>query len=366
VTRLSAATIWLWKLVDIENGQVPNLGHNDGAYILPFTVCPYQDYRPVIYAAARTFLALRLIPKGPWDEMAGWLCQPQDQDTTEAELNIWHTVSRKKTDDTQPPDILCNPSHDSWAYLRVAKFNSRPAHADQLHLDLWWRGINLAQDSGTYLYNAPPPWDNALTNTIVHNTVMIDGQESMQRAGRFLYLDWAQARVLAYEFAPDESWESITAEHNGYRKIGVTHWRKVTTFADGHWEIIDRLDGPPDHTHTARLHWLLPDWQYELRGPFPEYDQPKSEIRIRSPFGWVTLTTQILSQDEEPLSTARTNLQLVRAGELLVGRGTVSPIIGWTSPLYGDKIPALAFIFEVSQNMPIVLKSEWILPDESR
>ena len=33
---------------------------------------------------------------------------------------------------------------------------------DQLHLDLWWRGLNIAQDAGTYLYNADPPWDNPL------------------------------------------------------------------------------------------------------------------------------------------------------------------------------------------------------------
>ena len=54
--RLKTSTNWLWKLVDHESGRAPNLGHNDGAYILPLTVCPYHDYRPVIYAAAKTFL----------------------------------------------------------------------------------------------------------------------------------------------------------------------------------------------------------------------------------------------------------------------------------------------------------------------
>ena len=52
---LKISTDWLWKLVDPETGHVPNLGHNDGAYILPLTVCPYHDYRPVLYAATQTF-----------------------------------------------------------------------------------------------------------------------------------------------------------------------------------------------------------------------------------------------------------------------------------------------------------------------
>ena len=85
--------------------------------------------------------------------------------------------------------------YETWAYLRAARFTGRPGHADQLHLDLWWCGLNVAQDAGTYLYNAPPPWDNALARSEVHNTLVVNGLEQMTRAGRFLYLERAQARV---------------------------------------------------------------------------------------------------------------------------------------------------------------------------
>jgi len=30
----------------------------------------------------------------------------------------------------------------------------RPFQSDQLHVDLWWHGLNLARDAGTYLYTA--------------------------------------------------------------------------------------------------------------------------------------------------------------------------------------------------------------------
>jgi hypothetical protein len=47
---------------------------------------------------------------------------------------------------------------------------------------------------------------------------------------------------------------------------------------------------------------------------------------------------------------------------VLHGSGPASPITGWTSPTYGDKIPALAFIVEVTQTLPIDLKTEWTFP----
>ncbi len=362
---LACSTRWLWKLVDPESGRVPNLGHNDGAYILPLTAQPYQDYRPVIHAAAQAFLRMDLTPIGPWADMTSWLCLPVNPSRTEAGLDHWHQALQHEDLHKQSPYILTSLQNGSWGSLRVASFTSRPAHADQLHFDLWWHGLNLAQDPGTYLYNAPPPWENSLTSAWVHNAVVVDGQEPMQRSSRFLYLDWAQAHVLAFQSEPNSGDESLTAVHNGYRKIGVTHTRKVTAGGDGHWEIIDRLDGPPGRIHTASLHWLLPDWPYEIEQPSNKEDNPGYEIRIQSPFGWVTLKTGVLSlpTDKRPLHTI--NLQLARAGRVLFGPGTVSPIVGWTSPTYGDKIPALACSIEIAQALPIEFKSKWILPSES-
>lgn len=145
----------------------------------------------------------------------------------------------------------------------------------------------------------------------------------------------------------------------------VIHSRKVTAHSDGHWEVIDHLDGPPESIHTARLHWLLPDWEYEILDPSSNNDFPVYEIRIKSPHGWVSLKIRMTSRHEKKLSVQSMNFQLARAGEVLIGPGKVPPITGWTSPTYGDKIPALACIIEITQTLPIELKSEWILPNES-
>jgi hypothetical protein len=113
------------------------------------------------------------------------------------------------------------------------------------------------------------------------------------------------------------------------------------------------------------LHWLLPDWEYEILEASDKNNFPWTEVRIHSPYGWISLKIGLSSPLENLHTVPTINFQLARAGTLLFGSGIISPITGWTSPTYGDKIPALACILEVSQSLPIELKSEWILPSES-
>jgi hypothetical protein len=363
--RLAASVDWLRSLIDPETGYVPNLGHNDGAYMLPLSICPYDDYRPVIYAACQAFLNLTILPDGPWQDMNLWLSSSSTSHKNEDIPKKWQKPTPKENPSTQPPYTLRNPRHASWAMLRAATFHSRPAHADQLHLDLWWRGLNLSQDPGTYLYNGAPPWDNSLTSALVHNTVTIDGQEFMFHAGRFLYLDWAQADVIAHQSLLENKEISLTAQHDGYQTFGVIHTRKVAVTQDGNWEVSDHLTGSSNKTHSFRLHWLLPDWEYEIQQAPVEKDFANVQLRIQSPYGWVSLEIGriVPASSAKPAQTAQ--IQLFRAGELIYGTGEINPIYGWYSPTYGEKIPALACIYSITQSLPLELTSLWVLPHET-
>jgi hypothetical protein len=258
------------------------------------------------------------------------------------------------------PAVIRNPSHETWAYLRAARFTGRPGHADQLHLDLWWRGLNVAQDAGSYLYNAPPPWDNALARSQVHNTLVVNGLEQMTRAGRFLYLERAQAQVISRERGEGGAWR-ISAQHDGYRRLGVIHRRTVTVDEAGQWIVEDDLlaDKPGlagrRSPFVVHLNWLLPDWEYEILAQGGAY-----EVWLASPYGNVRLR---LSSDDgegrEPL-----HLQAVRGGELVFGEGRVSPTWGWRSLTYGEKDPALALRLQAGGALPLSLRTVWIFPDQ--
>ena len=335
--NLARATRWLLALTDPKSGRVPNLGANDGANVFALSSLPFDDYRPTLQAASIAFCGEAAFGLGPWDEMPAWLANsPTGIAGHQAENQI----------------LISNlQSPDSSAYLRAVKFTSRPSHADQLHLDLWWRGLNIALDPGTYLYNAAPPWENALTTALVHNTVAVDGLDQMSRSGKFLYLDWAQAKIV------EHSATHLAAEHDGYRRLGFNHRRTVTALENA-WQIEDELRASQRRIAAYRLHWLLPDWEYELR-------DSSSEIRFRSPFGWVTLQVQAQGRAEGS-STVDHRLWLIRAGQLIHGEGPAFPIDGWVSPTYGVKVPALSLAVQVEWAGSVSFVSKFTFPTGNR
>lgn len=358
--KLASAARWLNHLCDPYTGRVPNLGPNDGAYILPLTTLPFSDFRPVIQAAMQAFVGERPLEAGPWDEMSLWLVPQKSPLSSNIKTFLIQRGSIHPPASQISPHVLRSRNRQSWAYLRVAHFKSRPGHADQLHLDLWWKGINLAQDAGSFQYNAQPPWDNALTHTAVHNTLLINGREQMQRVGRFLYLDWAQGRVTNQEFSEDGALYRITAQHDGYRNMGIVHCRTVET-ALGIWRIEDIVKpnqkGKSTLQTSARLHWLLPDVSWNLK-------HAKNPITLQLFFtqGTINLWITALQPLQKPGGTITTKLAIYRAGECILGTEPSMPTWGWVSPCYGVRVPALAIVYQVDGLLPLTLISEWQLP----
>ena len=326
---LERAAHFLFTLLDPVSGNVPNTGANDGALIQPLSSAVNEDFRSVVQAAALAFLHTQ-ISSGLWDETSLWLGFTPEMRTVEPGYYLG--------------DIL--RGRDSWAYLRASQFKSRLGHMDQLHFDLWWRGLNITPDAGTYLYNAAPPWDNPLVSTRVHNTVTVDGRDQMTRGGRFLVLDWFPAFSKAVSESDPTVLQKVTAWHDGYP--GIRHERNVTIFADGRWLVEDRLTPRRASLHSYRLHWLLPHWPVEVSEGEPLM------VRLRSPNGTVTLS---LSG-----GPATPQMSIVRAGELVHGRREFMPWEGWVSPIYGVKIRALSLAVEISTDQPVTFTTEFHFP----
>jgi hypothetical protein len=325
---LALATQWLYEHYDLLSGRAANLGHNDGAYILPLDSGGYADYRPVLQAAALAFLERQVLSSGAWDEFTRWLDLPRMDEST--------TLTRFSSSPARLGDWR------TWGRLRAVHYDERPAHADQLHVDLWWQGQNVALDAGTYRYNAPLPWNNALSSTLVHNTVTIDGQEQMHRISKFLWLQWAQGQLV------ESGTDHVTAEHHGYAHIGVIHRRSLVRLDTRRWRINDVLlpAGEERRMHTARLHWLLPDWEWGLDG---------CALSLTGPPGRMVVS---LALAEEMDATASI-IQLIRCGEALFGPPAVRAILGWYSPTYGVKQPALSYSLTVHAKLPLHLSTHW-------
>jgi hypothetical protein len=237
-------------------------------------------------------------------------------------------------------------TENSWALVRAGRYARRPFQADQLHVDLWYHGLNVARDAGTYLYNGDPPWNNGLAGTAVHNTVMVDRQDQMRRAGRFLWLDWAQgsgrslstSRSTSFSTTSTDSPNYFEGEHNGYRRLGVTHRRMVQCISEDAWVIVDDLLGAGEH--ELRLHWLLPDLPFEVIAASPFCGVLSAE---RARFRW------------NVFSSSQGDAGVVRGGKGLVGDaiGADEELLGWESPTYGERCPAISLLYRVQGALPV-------------
>jgi hypothetical protein len=325
--KLSKATIWIIGEMDYLSGKTPNLGNNDGSNILPFSCSDFSDYRPVIQASSKAYLKKAAFPKGNWDDLCVWFELPIEPVLAESiDLkNSW------------PINRIGTPN--SWASMRAVRYTNRPAHADQLTVEIWHEGVNVALDAGTYLYNAAPPWDNELSSTSIHNTISINSQDQMTRAGRFLWLDWAKAKIIR------NNPNSINGIHEGYLKFGVLHKRKLEVNGKSGWLITDRLVqiNSKKDSKTILLNWLLPDWPYKFE---------KNILLFETPFGKLHIDLFTLA------GILSDGFNIIRAGKSLLNKDD-SEIHGWYSPTYGIKIPALSIQYSVSGVLPIEISTRF-------
>ena len=339
--RAGAAFDFMRAWVDPLSGVAPNYGSNDGSLIFPLASGSYRDYRPLLQLGAAILDRTALKP-GLWDEAA-----------------LWFGAKPASTEDAVIPSPVSTKTgyfrlgdENSWALVRAGQYTRRPFQSDQLHVDLWWKGINLARDAGTYLYNGAPPWNNGLAGTSTHNTVTVDHQDQMRRASRFLWVDWAQAtgRLSSTNHAGADRFDG---EHDGYKNLDVKHRRSVQWLDGGGWVIVDDVEG--SGVHHVRLHWLAPDRPYEIsESPFQiAFTEERSHIR------W-----SIRSNCSGRLDLVRAGKRLLRTNESdfeSVADDTTT--FGWESATYGDLQPAISMLYQTRSLLPVRITSI-VLTDE--
>ncbi len=327
-SRAAASFDFIRAVVDPVSGYAPNHGSNDGSLILPLSLCDYGDFRPLLRLGASVLSRRNALPPGLWDEAGLWLggrTVPAAEAESRPTLPAGTGYHRLGT-------------AGCWAMIRAARYHRRPSQADQLHVDLWWRGLNLARDAGTYLYNGDPPWDNALAGTAVHNTVMLDRHDQMRRAGRFLWVDWAQASGRSFASEGAAFLDCFEGEQDGYRRFGVRHLRSVRCLDEAGWVIVDDLLGSGEH--DLRLHWLVPDMPFRVvsNSPLQAVFEGKS-----ASFSW------------NVFGSSAGVANVIKAGKSQAPGfvGAETQLLGWESPTYGELRPAVSLRYCSRGQLPV-------------
>ena len=280
---LAQALKWLLAMTDPATGGVPNYGANDGALVLPLSTCDYTDFRPVAQAAHMVLHGSRVFPPGPWDEKMLWLCGP-------GSLAAPQSGQRRPAHfQASNGGYYTTSGPRSWLFTRIHTFRDRPNQADMLHVDLWYEGVNVLRDGGSYFYYAPPPWQHFFESTAGHNTVEVDGQDQMQRGPSFLWFRWTKARLLACQSSPDGRASFIAGEHYGYRRLPgrVVHRRTIVRVADS-YVIIDDLLGAESHDLALRWRLAPGEWREQESGWLGQAAGLPLSVRVLAPAGFAT------------------------------------------------------------------------------
>lgn len=319
--RVSASIDFLSQLIDPGTGQMSVYGSNDGALVLPLNHCDFTDYRPLLQLGGYITKKQFLFEPGPWDEDIFWLYgEPAISRAERSHSAVEPGAGRRESSSSSFPHggVYLLRGTGSKAVIRCTDFRSRPSHADQLHVDLWWRGVNVACDAGTYLYSGEGLWRNGLAHTSVHNTVTVDRQDQMKMLTRFTWTNWSKGNVLRHDA---NIWQG---EHHGYKQLAdpVNHKRTVMSLDGDRWLILDHLAAAK--THHYALHWLLNDIPYE-----------EGENPLLLSLGSAKCKVQVGVVD------GRSAFSIVR--------GDPSSTRGWRSRYYGAKEAAISVLLEIDQ-----------------
>jgi hypothetical protein len=181
-------------------------------------------------------------------------------------------------------------------------------HADALSVIVSVRGERFLIDAGTYGYNLGAKWREYFRSTAAHNTVTVDGLDQAVQAGTFLWTHPYTTRYVVAEQGAEQEICCLLMRHDGYRRVGVVHWRAVLIARHGILLVWDCLSGAG--RHNFELHWHL--------GLEP------SEIAAGA----------------RQLAFANGYRLEVSGGESSLHRGEHEPPRGWHSPRYGVRTAA--------------------------
>lgn len=220
--RIKKSVLLLHQVLN-NDGDVPNYGSNDGAHIFPLSSSGYRDFRPVLDTVYSLIEGKKLYGTGLHNEEVLWFTDGEKYPIENVEK------SSMAFNDTGYYTI----SHDDgFIFTCLQNYKSRPAHMDQLHIDLWHKGINVLCDSGTHSYASE--LGRELTSTKGHNTAKIVNLEQMNKSGAFLVNDWTKRKEIYFD---DVSFTGTMISKNKY-----SHTRTITKIHDG-YNINDNIVG---------------------------------------------------------------------------------------------------------------------------
>ncbi len=270
---------FLYQCMNDTTGELPNYGANDGALFFKMNNASYNDFRPQLNALYFYFKGEHFFEDSQIQEDVFWLGNIATPDhTTYKDIEL----TKKNVLKYDSGGYYLFRNSDAFTFIRCNDYRDRPSHADNLHVDIWYKNINLLRDPGTFRYNDSEKMTRFFNSTSSHNTITLGHHDQMLKGPRFIWLKWSH-KVVAEVNEENESvlfYGKIVA----FKHIGknITHTRKVRIFKNEiRWLIEDEVD------HGTNLpiiqHWnISPEFSKWFTIMAMDEDQKTIEPTMRS------------------------------------------------------------------------------------
>ena len=235
---------YLFQCQEESNGWLPNYGSNDGALFFKLSQNDYRDFRPQL-DALHHLLTGKLLYSSNYEDKSWYGIS----------LQKYPAITRKYGCISFPiSGFYLFREQETLTFIHCGHYKDRPAHADNLHIDVWHKGENILMDAGSYKYNTSLELTKYFVGTESHNTVMLGDNDQMLKGSRFIWYYWPkEAKAEIKESADDFIFEG---QVNVFRQFGerIIHKRKVIK-KKGHpfWSISDEVLNIPRGSKMRQL-----------------------------------------------------------------------------------------------------------------
>lgn len=202
-------------------------------------------------------------------------------------------------------------------------------HADALAFDLHVDGFPIITDAGTYTYHTDREWRDYFISTLAHNTLRINEENQAKSTGPTMWVDHYKVKPIKNEVSDTK--DIIVAEHDGYRKLGVTH-RRTFSF-DKQSEVLTITDD------------LKVNRSREYLVEFPLHLHPLVQVAAKEDGCY------LLSHEKARRVEVKMDISL----QTEVVQGQTDPILGWYSPSFRIKEPTVVLYAKRTFNRSIQL-----------
>ena len=323
---LENAANFICALANKDN-SIPHIGDKDDGKSIVLSETDTNEVRSLLATAAVLFKRSDFKARaGDFDEMSFWLLGNKGK----AQFEILNTESDMTTKQFKKGGYYIL-SNNNGAKAKVIfdcgqlGFGTIAAHghADALSFMLYVHDREFFIDLGTYTFVANDPYRNYFRSTAAHNTIVVDQQNQSQTGGPFL---WTQkANSFVEEWISNEHYDKIIGWHDGYRRLKdpVTHRRKIELDKDSAVICInDYIEAKSTHEITQYFHLA-----------------PECEIQMTKPNYWR------ITNDEKAIELITDEQFSCR-----VIRNSESPLCGWASRAYEQKVPINTLVCQGSSS----------------